>query len=444
MSLSARFMLLAMLIGVLAISGIWLGGTWAQAWLLPAGLLLALLWLEHTLSQRYQFSLQRQMPDTVELGRSFTQIYRLSVAPARRFEVELAEALPDSLHRPDWQLPMQITELKEASAELVFERVFEAVELAVLEFDALELRYLGVFGLCSWRRRLSAPARIRVVPQSLTQAERRQFTRESGDVAQRRSGHGLELIAHRDYQPGDPNRSIDWKASAKNVNGELKVRVMSDDQNLEIAILLDVGRRSKLATGAMRRLDHHVNLASRLTQAALGEGDTLHLLIYADTRIQELTNLRGAAGIRSVHQSLARLAPMAAIGDPVVAAYALLQRVPRRCLAVFMSDTESPDAMQALLRANALLRRKHLPLVVWLRDKALAELASYQGANQSKIDAPWHAPAQQLAALEILQSERDLRRQLRGLGVVVVDAEPEHLDAKVLSAYSQIRKRKAV
>jgi len=444
MSLSARFLMLAMLIGVLAISGIWLGGTWSQAWLLPAGLLLALLWLEHTLSQRYQFSLKRELPGTVELGRSFTQIYRLSVAPTRLFEVELAEALPDALHQPDWQKSMQITELKEASAELVFQRAYEAVELAVLEFDTLELRYLGVFGLCSWRRRLSSPARIRVVPQSLTQAERKQFTRESGDVAQRRSGQGFELIAHRDYQPGDPNRSIDWKASAKNVNGELKVRVMSEDQSLEIAILLDVGRRAKLSTGAMRRLDHHVNLASRLTQAALGAGDTLHLLVYADTRIQEMTNLRGAAGIKTVHQCLAKLAPVAAIGDPVVAAYALLQRVPRRCLAVFMSDTESPDAMQALLRANALLRRKHLPLVVWLRDKALAGLASYHGANQSKIDAPWHAPAQQLAALEILQNERDLRRQLRGLGVVVVDAEPEQMDAKVLSAYSQIRKRRAV
>ena len=444
MSLTARFLMLAMLIGVLAISGIWLGGTWAQAWLLPAGLLLALLWLEHTLSQRYQFSLQRELPITVELGRSFTQRYRLNVTPARAFDIELAEAMPDALHLPDWQMPMRISDQSEASATLVFERLYETVELAVLEFDALELRYLGVFGLCSWRRQLRAAARIRVVPQSLTQAERKQFTRESGDVAQRRSGHGLELISHRDYQPGDPNRSIDWKASAKNVNGDLKVRVMSQDQNLEIAILLDVGRRSKLATGAMRRLDHHVNLASRLTQAALGAGDTLHLLVYADTRIKELTNLRGAVGIKSVHQSLAKLEPVAAIGDPVVAALALLQRVPRRCLAVFMSDTESPDAMQALLRANALLRRKHLPLVVWLRDKALAELASYQGANQCKIDEPWQAPAQQLAALEILQSESDLRRQLRGLGVVVVDAEPEQMDAKVLSAYSQIRKRKAV
>ncbi len=444
MSLTARFLVLAMLIGVLAISGIWLGGSWAQAWLLPAGLLLALLWLEHTLSRRYKFSLQRQLPSTVELGRSFTQRYQLSVQPARAFAIELAEALPDAVHQPDWQLPMRIALQADGQAMLAFERNCASVELAVLSFDALELRYLGVFGLCHWRTRVSHPASIRVVPQSLTAAERKQFTRESGDVAQRRAGQGMELIGHRDYQPGDPNRSIDWKASAKNVNGELKVRVMSEDQNLEIAILLDVGRRSKLATGAMRRLDHHVNLASRLTQAALGAGDTLHLLVYADTRIQEMTNLRGNVGIKTVHQCLAKLAPTTAIGDPVVAALALLQRVPRRCLAVFMSDTESPDAMQALLRANVLLKRKHLPLVVWLRDKSLSELASYQGANQRKIDAPWHAPAQQLAALEIMQSERDLRRQLRGLGVVVVDAEPEQMDAKVLSAYTQIRKRKAV
>jgi uncharacterized protein (DUF58 family) len=419
-SLSFRFLALAALIAILAIVGVWLGGEWTRAWLWPAALLLALLWLEHALSVRYQFRVRRTLPSTVELGRTLHVHYVLEVSPARAFFVEIAEVPPLLLRAPAWQSALQL-HLEDAPAQL-----------ARCSFEK------------TWRRTLSVPDSVRVVPQSLTQAERRQFTRESGDIAQRKSGQGLELIGHRDYQPGDPTRSIDWKASAKSASESLKVRIMSEDKNLEIALLLDVGRRSKLASGGMRKLDHYVNLASRLTQAALGAGDTLHLLIYAERRIHELYNQRGSNGIRSVHRLLANVEPSAIAGDPLLAALALLQQVPRRSLVVFLADTESPEASHALLRASALLRRKHLPLIIWLHDTELMALASLRGAYQATPDAPWQAPAQQLAALEILRAEQDARKKLRNIGAVVVDAAPEHMDAKVLSAYSSLRKRKAV
>jgi uncharacterized protein (DUF58 family) len=445
-SLSFRFLALAALIAILAIVGVWLGGEWTRAWLWPAALLLALLWLEHALSVRYQFRVRRTLPSTVELGRTLHVHYVLEVSPARAFFVEIAEVPPLLLRAPAWQSALPL-HLEDASAQLArcsFEKTWPTLEIGTHTFSTIALRFLGVFGLCQWRRTLSVPDSVRVVPQSLTQAERRQFTRESGDIAQRKSGQGLELIGHRDYQPGDPTRSIDWKASAKSASESLKVRIMSEDKNLEIALLLDVGRRSKLASGGMRKLDHYVNLASRLTQAALGAGDTLHLLIYAERRIHELYNQRGSNGIRSVHRLLANVEPSAIAGDPLLAALALLQQVPRRSLVVFLADTESPEASHALLRASALLRRKHLPLIIWLHDTELLALASLRGAYQATPDAPWQAPAQQLAALEILRAEQDARKKLRNIGAVVVDAAPEHMDAKVLSAYSSLRKRKAV
>jgi uncharacterized protein (DUF58 family) len=455
MSFTGRFLLLAALVALGAAVGVWAGGALAQAWLIPALILVAALWLEQTLTRAYKLTLRRDVPASVELGRDLSIHYHLHATPARALALDLAEAMPEALAGGDWQSLHHIP----AHGALEFSQRRQTQELAELTFERVKARVLGVFGLCWWTRELTAPARVRVVPQSLTQAERRQFTREYGESAQRKSGQGLELLTLRDYQLGDPPRSIDWKASARALshvdttlqdgqapnNGRsytdaLKVRVMSQDQNLELTIMLDVGRRARLAVGTMRKFDHAINLASRLAQASLSAGDTLHLIAYADAPIAQAYNLRGTAGIRRLHHLLASLTQRPEESDPHLAAGVLLRRLPRRTLLVCFSDTDSPPALEKLLRAQALLARKHLTLVACLQDPELAALAAAPHGGQTE----WRAPAQLLAAQELLSTERRARERLSAQGAVVVSAFPEHIDAAVLGAYVGLRKRRAV
>ena len=434
MSLSPRLLILAGLLAIAAAAAQWAGDSaWRQAWLFPAGLLVLLVAVELLLTSRYRFALSRVTPSAVELGRELTLGYQLRVLPARRFSLELAEALPAQLSEMQWQARFEMPN----EGVLAFERPLTALSLGEMQFNTLQARVLGVFGLVWWRRTLPAAARTCVVPQSLTQAERRQFTRAQGEVAQQRSvGQGLELIAIRDYQAGDPPRSIDWKASARSGN-ELKVRVLSVDQNLELTILLDVGRRSRLVTGQMRRLDHYVNLCSRLAQVALSANDTVHVLAYAQHPVAELYHLRGQRGIQRLHRTLSGLSVQAGDSDPSAAASVVLRRLPRRTLLVCLGDTESPPTVQSLLRALHLLRRKHLPLVACLDDPELLALTRAQSDH-------WRAPARLLAAQELLHAQHAANTKLRSMGAIIVSADPEHLDARVLGAYADLRRRRAV
>ena len=446
MSLTQRFLWLAALVAIAAAVGIWAGGALAQAWLIPALLLVALLLAEQMLTRAYRITLARTAPSSVELGRDLSLHYRVSATPARALQLDLAEVMPESLSGHDWQQDYLLA----AAKPLEFSVRRQTLELANLSFDAVKARVLGVFGLAWWPRTLFAPAQVRVMPQSLTQAERRQFTREYGESSQRKSGQGLELLTLRDYQPGDAPRSIDWKASARSLansaagaadTDSLKVRVMSQDQNLELTILLDIGRRSRLAVGNMRKFDHAINIASRLAQASLSAGDTLHFIAYSDQPVAQLYNLRGNSGIRRLHQSLSNLAHRAEESDPIKAASVVLRRLPRRTLLVCLSDTDSPPALEKLLRALALLGRKHLPMVACLQDPQLAEIAA-----QPRLDgaARWLAPAQLLAANELIAQERSARERLSAQGAVVVSAMPERIDAAILGAYVGLRKRRAV
>jgi uncharacterized protein (DUF58 family) len=446
LSFTPRLLWLAALVAIAAAVGIWVGGALAQAWLLPALLLVALLLVEQVLTRSYQITLRRAAPESVELGRDLNLHYDLSATPARTLKLDLAETMPESLGS-DWQQHYVLM----AARSLNFSLRRQTRELASLSFDHVKARVLGVFGLCWWTRTLSAPAQVRVLPQSLTAAQRRQFTREYGESTQRKSGQGLELLTLRNYQPGDAPRSIDWKASAKSLAGltglgmadtdGLKVRVTSQDQNLELTILLDVGRRSGMAVGAMRKFDHAINIASRLAQASLSAGDTLHFLAYSDQPVAELYNVRGNAGIRRLHQVLSQLHWHAEESDPLNAAGVLLRRLPRRTLLVCLSDTDSPPALEHLLRALALLRRKHLPLVACLQDPQLAAIAAQP--RQAGVPA-WRAPAQKLAAAELIAAERAARDRLSAQGAVVVSAMPERIDAAILGAYAGLRKRRAV
>ena len=446
MSLTARFLWLAALVAIAASVGIWVGGALAQAWLIPALLLVALLLAEQILTRAYQIRLTRRAPSTVELGRDLTMFYALSAKPARALQLDLAEIMPQSLSGQDWQQDYQLA----AAQTLDFSVRRQTQELSNLQFDQVKARVLGVFGLAWWPRTLSAPAQVRVLPQSLTQAERRQFTREYGESSQRKSGQGLELLTLRDYQPGDPPRSIDWKASARSLansaagtadTDSLKVRVMSQDQNLELTILLDVGRRSRLAVGNMRKFDHAINIASRLAQASLSAGDTLHFIAYADQPLAQLYNLRGNSGIRRLHQTLSNLTHHGEESDPIKAASTVLRRLPRRTLLVCLADTDSPPASEKLLRALALFGRTHLPMVARLQDPQLAEIAAHPHIVGV---AAWRAPAQLLAANELIAQERSARDRLSAQGAVVVSAMPERIDAAILGAYAGLRKRRAV
>ena len=452
MSFTGRFLCLAFLVALTAGIGVWRGGQLAQLWLLPASLLVIFLLLEHLLTRAYQLRLQRECPANVELGRELLMRYALSVNPTRAFEVDLAEVMPAALSGGDWQEMYRFS----TQGELHFEVRRQAMELGLIEFDQVKMRILGVFGLAWWTRTLAAPKQVHIVPQSLTQAERRQFTREYGERATRKSGQGLELLALRNYQVGDAPRSIDWKASARGISvisehsarlgapmrsaEALKVRVMSQDQNLELTIVLDLGRRSRLAVGSMRKFEHAINLASRLAQASLTAGDTLHLIAYADRTVAELYNLRGARGISRLHHCLSALQPQDRESDPSVAANAVLRRLPRRTLLAVFADSDSPESVRQLLRALALLRRKHLPLVACLQDPELIALTRAPDVH----DAPWRMPAQLLAAQELVDEQISAVEALRAQGAVVVHALPERIDAAVLGAYVNLRKRRAV
>ena len=127
-----------------------------------------------------------------------------------------------------------------------------------------------------------------------------------------RSGSSLEFQEHREYQPGDDLRHLDWSAYAR--SDRLIVKLFREEVQPHLDLLLD-GSRSMALEGSAKGAAA-VGLAAFLTRAAAGAGLTSSVWLAADG-CRRLAGDGGAPrlddldfGYRgSLRQSLERVAP---------------------------------------------------------------------------------------------------------------------------------------
>lgn len=81
----------------------------------------------------------------------------------------------------------------------------------------------------------------------------------------RRSGHSLEFQEHREYQPGDDLRHLDWSAYAR--SDRLIVKLYREEVTPHLDLLID-GSRSMALEGTVKA-EASAGLAALLAQAAL-------------------------------------------------------------------------------------------------------------------------------------------------------------------------------
>jgi uncharacterized protein (DUF58 family) len=430
MNLGGRALVLLAAIGLLAVSGRWAGSGWEALWIAPLLLLVLLLALERRLTRRRPLRVERLLPERAELARPLSLRYRIDTGRAHT-RLRWAEAgnavVAGALF--DFDRCADRAGVVEAEATVLIQ------SLGRLELEGGRAARLGVFGLAWWPEALPGRAAVRVVPQRLAAVERRAYNRDRGAFARTRQGLGSDVFGLREYRPGDALKQIDWKATARSTRP--MVRVYAQEQSLEVAVLLDLGRASLRRIGPLARAQYWINLAARLGQLALNDGDVVHVLAYSSTILVQAWHLRGPSGVLRLRGALEALQPSASASNLGLAASAVMRQLPRRTLLVWLTDVDGPLAADALLRAVRTSAHKHVSLLAAIEDPALLQLAAEPGRD-------WRAPFRALAAEDVLAAERRTWARLRELGARVVAAPPEHLDDQLLRAFRVLRERRAL
>jgi uncharacterized protein (DUF58 family) len=326
------------------------------------------------------------------------------------------------------------------------------------EFGPLSARYLGPLGL-AWKqssRRL--PDAVKVYPNLLA-VRRYEALVRSGHLEQmglrraRRLGAGTEFDRLREYTPDDEYRRINWTATARR-HSPVAVEYQTE-RSQNIMLLVDAGRLMSTqvpyegeldaAAGendsdrgpqsvvpALTRLDHAVNSALLLAYVSQSQGDRVGLMAFSDRVLRFVKPGPGRRQFLTLTEVLYNVQPdgtEADYGDAL--AYLSAQRA-RRSLVVIFTDIAHAAAAESLVHHLAYLARRHLPLVVTMRDPAVERLAIQPITTSQSV-------YERAVARSLLDSREETLSKLRRQGALTLDVPADQLSASVINRYLEIK-----
>jgi uncharacterized protein (DUF58 family) len=182
----------------------------------------------------------------------------------------------------------------------------------------------------------------------------------------KKTGSGVEFADHRDYQPGDDFRTLDWSAYQR--FERLLVRLYEEEEDLAIYLILDTS--GSMAFGAERRADklrYAKKIVAALAYVGLANLDRVSVVTTSDRVMERMPETRGKARIFKAFRFL-RTVEAEGTTDLGDAMKTFVAQNKRRGLAVLVSDLYDPKGFER--GVNVLRYNKFDPFVVHVVDPA--------------------------------------------------------------------------
>jgi len=178
-------------------------------------------------------------------------------------------------------------------------------------------------------------------------------------------GFSVEFSDHRQYNPGDDLKSLDWKVFAK--TGKYYIKRYEEETNLKAYIILDHSNSMGYRSGDITKLDYAKALASALSYLMLSQQDAIGLLTYSE----KLTNYIPPRSIKTylnvILQELYNVQPSGGTNTSQIL-HTLADRIKKRGLIIIISDLiDEPDKL--LLGLQHFRHQKHEVILFHIQDE---------------------------------------------------------------------------
>jgi uncharacterized protein (DUF58 family) len=384
-----------------------------------------------TLPRRHQLQVERHGPRALSVGIPNAFALHLQNRGRRPLLVQVTESFPASMELEG--LPVSFWIKGRDRSQLKYKVLPH--RRGAFDLGRTYLQIASLLGL--WRRhlRLSLPQRVKVFPDvqmlnTYALLARRNRIDLMGFRKTRGRGSDVEFDRLRDYQPDDDYRRIDPFASAR--YRRLITREYEVSRNQNIFFMIDCSRLMASTSGGLSNLDHALNATLMLGYLGLEFGDNIGLMAF-DEQVRTFLPLSG--GVRSktaVLHALYDLHESAAEADFEQAFLTLNQRVRQRSLIVLLTNVMDGSSFDLLRPHLRILTRRHLPLVLLMRDPDLFALAERQPQTTEEF-------FELGAAAELASWRERIARDLQHLGTLVLDITPEQATPELINSYLKIK-----
>jgi uncharacterized protein (DUF58 family) len=302
---------------------------------------------------------------------------------------------------------------------------------------AVHLRYRSLLGLAErWavadldQTVVAYPTLSEAARHSIYLVRSRQTAFEKRSARVRGAGRAFESL--REYRDGDDFRDICWTATARRAKPVTKLYEIERSQTIWIA--LDTGRLMRARVQHLSKLDYAVNAALALTHVALGSGDRVGVLAYGRRAVQRVPAAAGRGHLRRIVEHLAMVREADLEADHLLAASRLLQGHTPRSLVVWITDLAETTLTPDVVRAAAMLVKRHVVLVVVIGELDLQTMAERTAGT---VDEMYDTAA----AREVVQRRDLCLATLRRAGVLAIETTPAGLSLAVVNQYLKAKQR---
>jgi len=258
-------------------------------------------------------------------------------------------------------------------------------------------------------------------------------------------GFSVEFAEYRQYMPGEPVTHMDWRVYAKTDRHYTKV--FAEETNLRATLLLDCSASMSFRSDgtSVSKADYARLLAASLAYLLLHQNDAVGLELFDSRPLASIPARATRGHLFRLLAPLSRL-PVGAGTELGAMLHRQAERLPRRGLVMLFSDLFA-DVAEVTSGLKHFRHRGHEVVVFQILDPREIDLDYRHDTRFENLEAPGDSvrlnPAQVGAGYrERIESwRRELRRELRGQNVDLVELTTDMPFDRALLAYLSKRKR---
>jgi len=302
--------------------------------------------------------------------------------------------------------------------------------------DQIWLRWRGPLSLVEFIRRIPVERTIEVVPnvRGVHGTALQFFVQEAiyGIKAQVQKGEGAEFEALREYSPGQDNRFIDWKHSAR--HRKLLSKEFRTERNHQVIMAFDTGYLMLEPVDGMARLDHAINAGLVLAWVSLQGGDLVGTYGF-DARVRQyMAPVRGISGFSRLQRATAELDYHHQETNFTLGLAELNTRLKRRALVILFTDFVDTITAELLIESMQRVANRHLVVFVTQRGSLLQRAVDTAPTRFADV-------AQAVIAHDFLRERSIVFERLERLGIHCLDVPSRGLPVALINRYLLIKQR---
>ncbi|AMV38238.1 DUF58 domain-containing protein [Planctomyces sp. SH-PL62] len=404
------------------------GAAWALA-----GLLLAAMIVDGLVARRLPIRLTRRAPDQLHVD----QPDSVSLTVENRANAPVRLLLSDRPPEGSRAIPAVLAVQAPPRSRTAHDYELIPTRRGPTAFGDLDYRVLGPMGLAWAQKRLPARHEVRCMPRfanarAAELAERRALLRQAGSHRFRWRGTGTSFESLREYSTQDDIRWVDWKATAR-LNRPIS-RNFEVERHQQVMILVDSSRALTTFCGSRTKFDAMLEAAVLLTRTALGQGDDLGLMVFADQIDLYLHPRREQTQLNAVVEGLYARQPRLVEPNFELALTLAAKRTSRRTLCILLTDVTVIEAARRMLLYSKVLTQRHRFLVVTIADETLEENELREPRDAEELYRVG-------VAAGLMQERTVLLEELRRSGVEVLDSRADQVASRAIERYLDLKRR---